>query len=98
MKKLILVTFSLLLVFILSTPAFAQGIKAGIKGGVNLSNVVNKDLTIKPDYKKGFSGGFFASLGMGPLAFQPEVLFTMKGAQLKEELLGVVNNVDINMN
>ena len=98
MKKLILVTLPLLLVFVLSTSAFAQGIKAGIRGGVNLSKVVNQDLTIKPDYKKGFSGGLFASFGIGPLSFQPEALFTMKGAQLKEELLGVVNNVNINMN
>ena len=98
MKKWILVTLSLLLIFVLSTSTFAQGIKVGIKGGVNLSKVVNKDLTIKPDYKKGFSGGFFASFGLGPLAFQPEALFTMKGAQLKEELLSVVNNVNINMN
>ena len=96
MRKLIL--FTLLLVFALSTSVFAQGIKAGIRGGVNLSKVVNQDLTIKPDYKKGFSGGFFASFGLGPLAFQPEALFTMKGAQLKEELLSVVNNVNINMN
>ncbi len=61
----------------------AAGVKFGIKGGANIANV-NGDFTETiADWKStvGFCGGIFLELNFGRiLTIQPEVLYTMKGA------------------
>jgi hypothetical protein len=61
----------------------AAGVKFGIKGGANIANV-NGDFTETiADWKSsvGFCGGIFIELNFGRiLTIQPEVLYTMKGA------------------
>ncbi len=53
----------------------------GVKAGVSLANFRSDDITVT-DTKAGFSGGVFASVPINDfLAFQPEVLFTSRGAK-----------------
>jgi hypothetical protein len=63
--------------------AAAAGVKLGIKGGANIANV-NGDFTETiADWKSsvGFCAGIFIELNFGRiLTIQPEVLYTMKGA------------------
>ena len=61
----------------------AAGVRFGLKGGANIANVNgNWDETLG-DWKStvGFCGGIFIELNFGKiLTIQPEVLYTMKGA------------------
>jgi hypothetical protein len=63
----------------------AAGVKFGIKGGASIANV-NGDFTDTiADWKStvGFCGGIFLELNFGRvLTIQPEVLYTMKGADV----------------
>jgi len=65
----------------------AAGVRFGLKGGANIANVNgNWDDTLG-DWKStvGFCGGIFIELNFGKiLTIQPEVLYTMKGADTGE--------------
>jgi len=61
----------------------AAGIKFGLKGGANIANVNGNWNDALGDWKStvGFCGGIFLELNFGRvLTIQPEVLYTMKGA------------------
>ncbi len=61
----------------------AAGVKFGIKGGANVANVNGDFADNVSDWKSrvGFCGGIFLELNFGRLlTIQPEVLYTMKGA------------------
>jgi len=61
----------------------AAGIKFGLKGGANIANVNGNWNDELGDWKStvGFCGGIFLELNFGKvLTIQPEVLYTMKGA------------------
>jgi len=61
----------------------AAGLKFGIKGGANIANVNGNFTDAIADWKStvGFCGGIFLELNFGRvLTIQPEVLYTMKGA------------------
>jgi len=61
----------------------AAGVKFGIKGGANIANVNGNFEEALADWKStvGFCGGVFLELNFGRiLTIQPEVLYTMKGA------------------
>ncbi|NVO31400.1 porin family protein [Hymenobacter lapidiphilus] len=82
MKKSLLAAAALLAT-VAVTETKAQGIRLGLKGGANLSNLsgdlVNKD---GYDYKVGFHGGLMLNVGLvddGFLSLQPEVLYSQKG-------------------
>ncbi|NVO86544.1 porin family protein [Hymenobacter terrestris] len=82
MKKSLLAAAALLAT-VAVTETKAQGVRLGLKGGANLSNLsgdlVNKD---GYDYKVGFHGGLMLNVGLiddGFLSLQPEVLFSQKG-------------------
>jgi len=71
-------------VALLALPQSASaGVRFGLKGGANIANVNgNWDETLG-DWKSsvGFCGGIFIELNFGKvLTIQPEVLYTMKGA------------------
>ncbi|WBA40671.1 porin family protein [Hymenobacter canadensis] len=81
MKKTSVALFALLLLG--GASAHAQGIRFGLKGGANLSNI-SGDLTEEDRYKNkvGFHGGVMLNIGLlddGFLSVQPEVLFSQKG-------------------
>lgn len=82
MKKSLLAAAALLATFAV-TDARAQGIRLGLKGGANLSNL-SGDLNNKDgfDNKVGFHGGVMVNVGLvddGFISIQPEVLFSQKG-------------------
>lgn len=86
MKKLSILSLSLILTFILSVNVFAQVVpKFGIKGGVNFSNFTQTEIE---DYesKAGFLIGAFVELGipMSSVSIQPELLYAQYGAGLKD--------------
>ncbi|MDJ1481687.1 porin family protein [Cytophagaceae bacterium YF14B1] len=78
-------TFSLLALLSMSTYSYAQeadGVKFGIKGGLNLSNFYKTEVgdeKIKP----GFNAGVFlkAPIAGEVLSIQPEVLYTLVGSE-----------------
>jgi hypothetical protein len=77
MKKVIL---SLALAVGISATASAQA-RIGLKAGGSLTNITGADAG-DSDNKFGFHGGLVANFAFGDaLALQPEVLFSMKGAQ-----------------
>ncbi|WP_019948426.1 porin family protein [Hymenobacter aerophilus] len=82
MKKSLLAAAALLAT-VAATETKAQGIRLGLKGGANLSNL-SGDLTNKDGYdnKVGFHGGLMLNVGLiddGFLSLQPEVLYSQKG-------------------
>jgi hypothetical protein len=88
-KRLLSLAFGVTLVLGLS-PAFAQSIGAGARGGLNLADIHGSEMEdVDTEMKMGFCGGGFVNLSIaGVLAIQPEVLFSMKGYQLDTEVLG----------
>lgn len=76
------------LVVLCSGPAAAQGIGAGVRGGVNLANVTfdSEDGAPSFDPRTGIvAGGFVILPVFSWLEVQPEVLYTSKGAKLDDE-------------
>jgi hypothetical protein len=60
----------------MSSPAHAR---AGIKGGLNMSNFINDDITDK-NVRYGFHAGVYGQLfASEAFAIQPEVVFSTKG-------------------
>jgi len=83
MKKLLLLLLAGLLGF--NTVAQAQyrgrggNVSLGIKAGASLTNLVGPDANF--DSRFGFHAGVFANIGFAKLfAFQPELLYSQKGA------------------
>ncbi len=55
----------------------------GVKGGVNLSNLYVKDVTDE-NTKVGFQAGLFAKVPVAEsFSIQPELIYSLKGAQLE---------------
>lgn len=84
MKKLlsVLAVGAFVALLVVPQPASA-GVKFGIKGGANIANVNGDFMEGLEDWKTtiGFCGGIFLELNFGRvLTIQPEVLYTMKGA------------------
>lgn len=84
--KLKVIYFTVLIAFF-ATTAHAQ--KAGIKGGVNFTNLYVDDVDDE-NMKIGFNAGAYYRAELGPvLAIQPEFLFTQKGSEIQyDNILG----------
>ena len=87
-SKKIIGILTLILILILSInivkgqSSVTNSARFGIKGGVNLSNMFTKDVTDKNTII-GFNGGLFLKMPLSSnFAFQPELLYTMKGSEL----------------
>jgi hypothetical protein len=77
-----------------ATPVFAQGVTAGVKVGVNFANISTDtddseiDEVDDSGQRIGFAAGGFVDVPLTEqFSFQPEILFTQKGAS--EEFAGV---------
>lgn len=81
MKKLTAVVFVALALACLAPLSGATVI--GLKGGLNLANMTIKaeDPADLPDFKSqpGLVAGVFVSFDLGPLAIQPELLYSRRG-------------------
>jgi hypothetical protein len=81
MKKSVFLLLVIFLVVPLITPAQAL-ITFGFKGGLNYSNLTFSppaDIFTNQKYLKSFSGGVFLTINLGPIGFQPEVLYSRRG-------------------
>jgi hypothetical protein len=79
-KFLTIVVLATLLATSLDNSVFAQA-RAGIKGGLNVSNLYIDDLDDE-DARYGFNIGFFGQvLASETFALQPELLFSTKGSK-----------------
>jgi hypothetical protein len=82
MKKIFMLALGL---FVGSTAVNAQGIKFGIKGGLNISDIIKDDGNNNFDTKTktGFNAGVTLEIPLiAGLAFTPEVLYAQKGYKL----------------
>ncbi len=89
MKTLFTVLVSVL---ILCSTSYAQ-LQIGPKAGLNIANVTGDDAG-NPDSKIGFPGGLFLKYQFSQwFAIQPEVYYTMKGAEEKVSIFGTTVDV-----
>lgn len=107
MKRIIITIFAIVVVLTLSSASVsAQGLTAGLKGGMNIANLHGKDVEeleeeIGADLvsKMGFCAGGFITYSLSDMfAIQPELLFSMKGAKAEREILGETMKVTIKVN
>jgi len=81
MKKLLSVILMVISLTILVPQAQAL-VTFGVKGGLNYSNLSFSppaDIFTNQKYLKSFSGGAFLTINLGPIGFQPEVLYSRRG-------------------
>ena len=93
MKKFLVVSLAALCVAALLPQSLSAGF--GLKGGYALSKF-SSTATDAPDFMNlpAPVGGFFFSLGLGPLAIQPEVLYVRMGAKTEAEGLALEYRLD----
>ena len=95
MKKIIL-SVAAMLTFGLAN---AQEVEFGVKGGINIANIVSKDDSA--DSKVGFHVGAFAEIKISDkFSIQPELLFSTQGATAKETVYveGAFYNGEVKFN
>jgi hypothetical protein len=84
-KSIVPIVSAFLLMLIVNLPAKAQKTNSsqfGIKGGVNFANLYTKDAESN-NAIAGFNVGIFSKIPIsGTFAFQPEIYFTTKGAEV----------------
>lgn len=93
------------IMLLLPSLSLAKGITAGFKIGVNYADVFGDDVAamealLGADFKSKMglcAGGFIQFNLSNVLAIQPEFLYTMKGARMKEEILGETVKVAFNL-
>ncbi len=92
LRKIILI----IALLTISSIVFAQGISTkGLKGGMNLANIVGDDIMDEADTKIGFVFGGFATYDVNEMiSIQPEVLFTMKGMTAEEDDMKLTYNLN----
>jgi hypothetical protein len=62
----------------------------GIKAGANLSSFSTKN-TLSSDARAGYLVGFWGRIGAAGFHFQPELYYTAKNVDVKDETTGIVN-------
>jgi hypothetical protein len=63
----------LVILLMISSSLFSQGLTFGIKGGANMGKIDGH--SFKNEFKLGYHIGAFATIGSGKWSIQPEVLF-----------------------
>lgn len=90
MKKL-----AIILVLLLATSAFAQGLTFGVKGGINYATLSGDDV-VDAEWKLGFAAGAVAAFDvMDMLVIQGEVLYSMKGAEYEGDISTDLTYIEI---
>lgn len=99
MKRITITVFSVMaLAMLITSTAFAQQSRFGIKGGFNLSNMYTNNVHDE-NTKIGFHAGLFYKAAISDFfAIQPELQVTMKGAQLTfaNDLVSGTGNFSLN--
>jgi len=85
MKKIMFVLLLAAAAVFAASPLFAEGMMFGVKGGLNMANVIGDDAE-DTSMKIGAVGGIFMCYNFTEIfAIQPELLFSMKGAKSDNE-------------
>jgi hypothetical protein len=80
-----------------TTGLMAQGISGGFKAGLNFANqkFESDGFDFNPDGRIAFHAGFFATINMGTIGLQPELLYNSVGSKADLGSLGeVVTKID----
>jgi hypothetical protein len=66
----------------------AQGISGGIKAGLNFANQTYEasGFSISPDGRTSFHAGVFATINMGTIGIQPELLYNSVGSKFDDDV------------
>jgi hypothetical protein len=89
-RLLVLALTTLVALSVSASPARAQGVSGGIKGGALFASIPKltdntQGTGIEFGRRLGFAGGMFVTLDLLPgLSIQPEVIFTQKGAAAED--------------
>jgi len=94
MRKCVFVVVTLLLATFLATGGYSQvAFTKGVKFGLNMANFSGSDVS-NTSNRTAFKVGAFGIFDLGGLvSLQPEVLYTMKGASEKIDVLGTTVKV-----
>lgn len=96
MKRFALVMF---VVMAFAASASAQGMMAGLKGGLNIAKMSGDDVPDEATWLYGGAGGIYFGYAFNDMfCIQPEVLFMMKGWKMEvdgETFSGKLNYIDI---
>lgn len=78
MKK---ATLAVLFVMLTTAAAWAQAsVSLGIKGGLNFANVNTTSVSAAYNSRTGYHAGAFVNIKLTKLAIQPEVIYSVQGA------------------
>lgn len=92
MKKFSILALVVTFLWLIAAPSQAQaGIQFGLRGGANAAKLTGSDITQDLEgtikYKIGYTAGIFLAINLGKvITISPEVLYTMKGAQVEDPL------------
>ena len=78
---------ALVLAGVVMAGSAAADFEKGVKAGVNIATL-SGDAVKDASSVTGIVGGVFVSVGFGPLAVEPDLLFTQKGAKFSQDVLG----------
>jgi len=87
MKKILFI-----ICFLASGQIVAQ-LDIGVKAGYHLNSLVLSDDAIDQTYNPGFHLGLFTEIDLGPITFQPEVLYETSGGQIMRPLEGTLDTM-----
>jgi hypothetical protein len=70
-----------------STGLMAQGISGGFKAGLNFANqkYSSNGFSASPDGRTSFHAGLFATINLGAVGIQPELIYNSVGANLGDD-------------
>jgi hypothetical protein len=91
MKKLLPLTLLVLCAAVLVPQNLSAGV--GVKAGLNFANLAIKPTSPDmPDFQNltGTTAGVYFSLGIGPIAIQPEILYSRRGMKYEEAAVGKI--------
>lgn len=95
--KKISVSFILIAMFALTQTANSQDIAIGIKAGVNLANMTDVE-GASPGTRVGAHIGPFVKLPISEnFSIIPELLYSMKGSEISESILGLTFEMQTNL-
>lgn len=82
MRKLAVVILTGLVIILSTSPARAL-VTTGVKGGLNSSKIIfSSDLDVPGQkYLNSYCFGAFLTLNLGPVGFQPEILYSRRGIE-----------------
>ncbi|MCU0421761.1 MAG: PorT family protein [Bacteroidia bacterium] len=81
------------ILYCISSSAFAQTIRFGVKAGVNQSKFTDSPYPINADYRLGYVVGSYLRIGALGLFLQPEILLSQRNADFSNATTSIKNNL-----